>query len=58
MELERNVEELSSTIKSTKESENRKLKEDAEQHKKQVDDIKEGNHKLKVQIQQFMEGNK
>jgi hypothetical protein len=45
--LERSVQDLSASIKNTKEQENRKLKEEAEKHKKTVDEIKEKNQKLK-----------
>jgi hypothetical protein len=39
---------LTTNIKSTKEQENKKLKEEAERHKKKMDEIKEGNQKLKT----------
>ena len=53
--MERNVQDLTATIGSTKEDENKKLKEEAEKHKKVVDDIKEGNQKLKSEIQNALE---
>ena len=46
---------MTSTITNTKEEENKKLKEEAEKHKKVVDEIKEGNQKLKSEIQNALE---
>lgn len=54
-ELERNVLDLSTNIDTTKEEENKKLKEASEKHKTVIDEIKEGNQKLKSEIQNALE---
>ena len=51
MDLEKNVNDLNKKIKVTKDNENKKLKEDAEAHKKQMDEIRQTNQDLKIQIQ-------
>lgn len=43
--------ELNLKIKTTKENENKKLKEAGEAHKKQMDEIRQTNQDLKIQIQ-------
>lgn len=40
LQLQKNVQELTTTIDSTKSEENKKLKEEAESHKIKVDEIK------------------
>ena len=52
------MQEVSGNIQNTKEQEERKLKEEAESHKRRVEEIKENNQRLKVEIQNALEKNK
>lgn len=47
--------DLENKIQTTKDNENKKLKEDAEKHKKEMDEIRQTNQDLKTQIQNVIE---